>query len=118
MQIDFEEFYSRLLEELNRHEVIYTRSKHHPNYLRYDGEQIYIRTNKSSPDDRLIPEDMIRTSFRLLKQEREVTQGFLQSAPNNVKRSAFIMAAFPLLDDLINYNPEHNSLRAIVNLND
>lgn len=103
------EIYPDILERLKQNEVYYTKSSNRPNWVNVAGNQVYVRTEKSSPDFLEIPFDFFLTTWKLLVENGKISQTEL-SKNYNIKRSAFMLIAFDLLD-IVTYLQDKNALR-------
>lgn len=108
----FDFFYNDLLCELAKVGSIYTMTKKKENIIKVENGDIFVATKKSSPKFEKIPLKFIRTTFDELLKNNEVSQSYL-SETLYVKRSAFIMSAFSLLNNYIVYDEKSNSLKVI-----
>ena len=68
-----------------------------------------LSVQKSGLKSEEIPLDLIKTTYELLLEKGEVTQNYL-SKELNAKRSAFIIAAFSLLEVSILYEEVDNKI--------
>ncbi len=108
--IDFlGEVYPILLERLAKREVYYTKTRSKPNWVNVEGNKVFVMTEKSRPDYREVPLRFFTETWNLLVEYGEMTQHEL-SKIYNIKRSAFILIAFDLLDE-VTYFQSRNSLR-------
>ena len=103
--------YPAIIENLASKKRHFTKTNMEPNFVRIDGDEVYVRTQKSSPDFKKIPRVMFSRTWNILLSESKVTQQKL-SKEYNIKRSAFIILAFDLLD-YVKYDPMDNSIKLI-----
>jgi len=106
---NFDTFYNDLLRELAKVNSINTMTMNKENKVKIENCNIYVATNKSKPKYNEIPLKFIKKTYEELLKNKEVTQSHL-SETLYVKRSAFIMSAFSLLD-YITYDKNKNSLK-------
>jgi len=104
----FDQFYDDLLFVLSKHKVIYTMTQHAENRVSIRERSIYVATGRSKGVYKEVPFEFISTAYEALKNSGRLSQTSL-SRKLNVKRSAFIFAAFSLLG-YINYTPNDNCL--------
>lgn len=109
--IKFEDFFDDLLCELAKKSSINTMNEDKENKIRIENRKIFVVTKKSEPEFKEIPLKFIKTTYEELLRNNEVTQTYL-SKTLNVKRSAFIMSAFSLLN-YIAYDENENSIKVI-----
>ncbi|MDQ7816903.1 MAG: hypothetical protein RDU14_07725 [Melioribacteraceae bacterium] len=113
-KIEFESFYNNLLCELAKHASIFTKKRNKQNRIRIEDRRIFVATKKSGEDYKEIPIEFIQTTFESLLEKNEVSQTYL-SKNLYVKRSAFIISAFSLLDEYIEYDENNNSIKIVSN---
>jgi len=107
---DFErEVFPLLLAKLSERELHYTKTNRAPNWVEVRGREVYVMTRKSDPDYQLIPHDYFVKTWEILCREGSVTQTEL-SKKHIIKRSAFMLIAFDLLD-FVTYDSESNGLK-------
>lgn len=109
MKMTFENFYDLLLCELAKRSFILTKKQGKRNDIRLENRKVFVRTKKSGLKYEEIPLDFIKTAYDYLVENGEVTQNHL-SKELNVKRSAFIISAFSLIEDSILYVKEENKI--------
>ena len=107
----FEIFFDYLLCVLTKLSSIHTMTKKKINNIRIENRNIFVATEKSSPKFEEIPLNFIKTTYEELLRNNEVSQSYL-SETLYVKRSAFIMSAFSLLE-YIEYDANNNSIKVI-----
>jgi hypothetical protein len=112
LNMNYNEFYDLLLCELAKRSDIHTLSKRKKNKIKLYDRRIFVNTKKSEPDFKEIPQDFIKTTFDYLEVNKEVTQNYLTKTLY-VKRSAFIIAAFALLNKHYAYDEIKNSIKKI-----
>jgi|SRR5690606_3405626 len=106
---DFETFYDDLLCELAKVSSINTMKEKKENRIKLEDRKIFVATGKSTPDFKEIPLKFIKTTYEELLKNNEVTQKHL-SKTLYVKRSAFIICAFFLLE-YVGYDENKNSIK-------
>lgn len=104
--------YPELLKKLAQNELYYTKSKNRPNYVIVEGSRVLVKTERSAPEYEEIPIDLFERTWDLLTEKGKISQNEL-SKVYNIKRSAFMLIAFDLLDD-VEYNSGSNSLRLVI----
>ena len=92
-----EEVYPNIIEKLGEKKRYFTKTNMEPNFVRIVDDEVYVRTQKSFPDYKKVPKDMFLKTWIILLTKRRITQQKL-SKEYNIKRSAFIIIAFDLLD--------------------
>ena len=102
------EVYPLLLEKLAENRRYFTKTDNNPNYVKVIGDMVEVRTMKSSPNYEKIPYEMFEKTWQILKEKGRVKQSDL-SKVHYVKRSAFMLIAFDLLDE-VQYKDFSNSL--------
>ena len=102
------EVYPLLLEKLAENRRYFTKTDNNPNYVKVIGDMVEVRTMKSSPNYVEIPYEMFEKTWQILKEKGRVKQSDL-SKVHYVKRSAFMLIAFDLLDE-VQYKDFSNSL--------
>ena len=105
------EVYPAIIKKLASKQRYFTKTNQEPNFVKVDGDKVYVRTKKSSPDFIEIQKVMFLKTWNILLSEYKVTQKKL-SKEYNIKRSAFIVLAFDLLD-YVKYDSMDNSIRLI-----
>ncbi len=103
------EVYPILLERLAKREVYYTKTHSEPNWVKVEDNKVSVMTEESRPDYREIQLKFFTETWDLLVEYGEMTQHELKEN-YNIKRSAFILIAFDLLDE-VTYSQSRNSLR-------
>ena len=73
-----------------------------------DGDTVEVRTMKSKPNYEKIPYEFFEKTWDILQEKGRVNQSDL-SKVHYVKRSAFMLIAFDLLDE-VQYKDFNNSL--------
>ena len=107
--LDFKtEVYPLLLEKLAENRRYFTKTDNNPNYVKVIGDMVEVRTMKSSPNYVEIPYEIFEKTWQILKEKGRVKQSDL-SKVHYVKRSAFMLIAFDLLDE-VQYKDFSNSL--------
>ena len=102
------EVYPLLLEKLAENRRYFTKTDNNPNHVKVIGDMVEVRTMKSSPNYVEIPYEMFEKTWQILKEKGRVKQIDL-SKLHYVKRSAFMLIAFDLLDE-VQYKDFSNSL--------
>ena len=102
------EVYPLLLEKLAENRRYFTKTDNNPNHVKVIGDMVEVRTMKSSPNYVEIPYEMFEKTWQILKEKGRVKQSDL-SKLHYVKRSAFMLIAFDLLDE-VQYKDFSNSL--------
>ena len=102
------EVYPLLLEKLAENRRYFTKTDNNPNYVKVIGDMVEVRTMKSSPNYVGIPYEIFEKTWQILKEKGRVKQSDL-SKVHYVKRSAFMLIAFDLLDE-VQYKDFSNSL--------
>ncbi len=107
---DFEkEVFPLILAELSKMDLYYTKTRGNPNWVKVCGREVYVKTKKSSSEYKLIPHAFFTRTWELLCDKGRVTQNEL-SKQHHIKRSAFILIAFDLLD-FVEYDSCENGLK-------
>ena len=107
--LDFKiEVYPLMLEKLAENRRYFTKTENEPNFVRLDGETVEVRTMKSKPNYEKIPYEFFEKTWNILQEKGRVVQNDLSNV-HNVKRSAFMLIAFDLLDE-VQYKDFNNSL--------
>jgi len=109
--MNYEKFYKELISVLKKTKTIKTCSKGKINRIKIIDSKIYVATLHSHWQYKEIPEEFIKKAFNAVVKQKEVTQ-YRLSKELNIKRSAFIMAAFNLLTS-IKYDCQNNSIKII-----
>lgn len=102
------DIYPDLLEKLSKRDKYLTKTEFKTNYVTVKDSIVFVKTDKSSPDYRAIPIEMFEKTWELLSAKKRITQEEL-SKEHNIKRSAFMLIAFNLLD-YVEYQSNDNSL--------
>ena len=111
-KIDFiSEIYPKILERLAKKELHYTKTRSNPNWVNLTVDIVSVKTTKNSPNFEEIPIEFFVSTWNLLVKKGEVTQSEL-SKDHNIKRSAFMLIAFDLLD-IVDYIPSRNAHKQI-----
>ena len=107
--LDFKtEVYPEILNRLAQNKRYFTKTDNNPNHVIVQGDIVNVRTMKSSPDYLEVPYNMFEKTWQVLQEKGRVSQSDL-SRVHNVKRSAFMLIAFDLLDE-IKYKELNNSI--------
>ena len=107
--LDFKtEVYPLMLEKLAENRRYFTKTDNNPNHVKVIGDMVEVRTMKSSPNYVEIPYEMFEKTWQVLQGKGRVNQSDL-SKVHYVKRSAFMLIAFDLLDE-VQYKDFSNSL--------
>ena len=107
---DFErDIFPLILTRLGERELHYTKTNRAPNRVDVRGREVYVMTNKSNPDYQLIPHDHFVKTWEILRRYGSVTRAEL-SNKHHIKRSAFMLIAFDLLD-CVEYEKATNTLK-------
>ena len=107
---DFEkEVFPLMLAELGKKNPHYTKTRHDPNWVDICCREVWVMTQKSKPRYEPIPHNFFVKTWDLLCEKGSVTQPQL-SKTHNIKRSAFMLIAFDLLD-CVQYDSGVNSLK-------
>jgi|TARA_B100000959_G_C14696244_1_gene506875 hypothetical protein len=102
------EIYPEILNRLSKNRRHFTKTEKEPNFVRFDGERVEVRTNKSKPSYEVIPYEFFEKTWDVLQKKGRVNQNNLSNV-HYVKRSAFMFIAFDLLDE-VTYKDFNNSL--------
>lgn len=102
------EVYPDLLEKLSQKEKYLTKTGLKTNHVIIEDSVVFVKTDRSAPDYKEIPIELFEKTWDLLSARNRVTQEEL-SESYNIKRSAFMLIAFDLLD-YVKYNANDNSL--------
>jgi hypothetical protein len=105
------EVYPDIIEKLGSKKRHFTKTNMEPNFVKIDDDEVQVRTQKSSPDFKKVPKGMFFKTWNILLSENRITQQKL-SKEYNIKRSAFVILAFDLLD-YVKYDPMDNSIKLI-----
>ena len=109
MERDFKNnIYPDILDALEPDTTYYTKTRNEPNHVIIENQDILVMTNRSKPDHQHIPYELFHDTWKILNNQKTVTQNELSSR-FNIKRSAFMLIAFSLLD-YVDYNSTDNSL--------
>ena len=109
MELDFKnKIYPDILNALKNDTTYYTKTKNEPNHVLIENNDILVMTNRSQPDYQHIPYELFHKTWKILNDQKAVTQNELSSR-FNIKRSAFMLIAFSLLD-YVDYDSTDNSL--------
>ena len=107
--LDFKtEVYPLILKKLAEKRRYFTKTENEPNFVKLDGDTVMVRTIKSKPNYEKIPHEFFEKTWDILKSKGRVKQSDL-SKVHHVKRSAFMLIAFDLLDE-VQYKDFNNSL--------
>ena len=107
--LDFKsEVYPLILKKLAEKRRYFTKTENEPNFVKLDGDTVMVRTIKSKPNYEKIPYEFFEKTWDILKSKGRVKQSDL-SKVHHVKRSAFMLIAFDLLDE-VQYKDFNNSL--------
>ena len=107
--LDFKtEVYPLILKKLAEKRRYFTKTENEPNFVKLDGDTVMVRTIKSKPNYEKIPYKFFEKTWDILKSKGRVKQSDL-SKVHHVKRSAFMLIAFDLLDE-VQYKDFNNSL--------
>jgi len=110
MNIDFErDVFPLMLAKLGERETHYTKTNRAPNRVEVRGREVYVMTRKSAPDYQPIPHDYFVKTWEILCRDGSVTRQQLSEA-HYIKRSAFMLIAFDLLD-CVEYEKSTNTLK-------
>ncbi len=111
-QKDFEtQIYPQILERLSKSTIFYTKSTNKPNWVEIENDTVLVMTERSRPDYKTIPFDLFKKTWNLIVSQGEITQYEL-SKVHYIKRSAFMIIAFDLLDE-VRWQKNRNSLKLI-----
>lgn len=109
MNKDFEtEIYPNILQLLKKNNVYYTKNRKYENHVIIENQDILVMTKRSKPNYQHIPYELFNDTWKILNEQKTVTQHEL-SQIFNIKRSAFMLIAFSLLD-YVDYDSTDNSL--------
>jgi len=107
--LDFKtEVYPLMLEKLAENRRYFTKTDNNPNHIRVICDMVEVQTIKSSPNYEEIPYEMFEKTWQVLQEKGRVNQSDL-SKVHYVKRSAFKLIAFDLLEE-VQYKDYSNSL--------
>ncbi|MDD9811109.1 MAG: hypothetical protein OXU71_05260 [Gammaproteobacteria bacterium] len=107
---DFErDIFPLILTRLGERELHYTKTNRAPNRVDVRGREVYVMTNKSRPNYKKIPHEFFVKTWEILCNHGYVTQQQL-SEEYYIKRSAFMLIAFDLLD-FVKYDSEINGIK-------
>lgn len=105
------EVYTDILEKLSLKNKYITKTDYKTNHVKIIDNKVFVKTEKSAPNFEEIPSEMFEKTWDILCDLKRVTQRDL-SKKYNIKRSAFILIAFDLLE-YVKYNSFDNSLKLI-----
>ena len=109
MERDFKSnIYPDILNALKNDTTYYTKTKNEPNHVIIENNDILVMTNRSKPDHQHIQYELFHKTWKILNDQKTVTQNELSNR-FNIKRSAFMLIAFSLLD-YVDYSSTDNSL--------
>ncbi len=103
------EVFPSILTELGKAKFHYTKTRRDRNQVDIRGREVWVMTKKSKPNYQMIPCHFFEKTWELLCEKNSVTQNEL-SKEHNIKRSAFILIAFDLLD-FVEYDGAKNALK-------
>lgn len=106
------EVYPEILEKLSENEEYFTKTGFKTNHVSIEDSVVLVKTDRSTPDYKEIPMEMFEKTWEVLSDRKRVTQEEL-SKGYNIKRSAFMLITFDLLD-YVKYNSNDNSLNLIL----
>ncbi len=109
LPFSFNDFQEELLRVLSKTKEVNTLSRNKKNRIIVKDGVIKVQTDRSFPEYEDIPQEFIKITYEALKKDSYVKQSDL-SKKLYVKRSAFIMAAFTLLE-YIEYDKDENSIK-------
>ena len=109
MKKDFKtEIYPDILNALRKNNIYYTKTRNEANHVMIENEDILVMTKRSKPDYQHIPYELFNDTWEILNDQKTLTQNEL-SQGFNIKRSAFMLIAFSLLN-YVDYDSTDNSL--------
>ncbi len=103
-----EDVYPEIINKLKQNTNYFTKTTGALNKVMIQEGVIMVQTNRSKPDYKEIQRDLFEETWDLLVEYNQISQYEL-SKIYNIKRSAFMLIAFDLLD-FVKYDSEENSL--------